>query len=1025
MLRFLIYRPVAVLITTLSLVVLGLVVFRQIPVSLLPNIAVPEITVQVSYPSASARELQQAVVQPLRQQLQQVSHVADLEATIQDGLALVKLRFDYGTDVHLAYIETNEKIDALMGSLPRDMERPRVLKANAGDIPVFNLNVSRTQSDYESETKNVGIAKPEEQRSLSLLREFGGFSDFCDNVIRRRIEQLPEVALVDMTGLAQPEIVVVPDRAKMQSLGLTEQRLAEVLRQNNVELGNVTVKDGFYQYNVRFASALRTPKDIENIYFKTSTQPEARLLQLKEIANVTLREQKSKGVYTFNGQRAVCMAIIKQSDAQLLQLRTKLNELVENLRQDYPHLTFSVSQDQTELLEVSINNLLGNLLTGALLTFVMIFFFLNDRKLPFLIGLVIPVSLIVTFLGFYLLGLSINIVSLAGLVLGMGEIIDSAIIITENIEDYREQGYSLDEACIEGAGEVIGPLFTSVLTNSAVFLPLIFMSGIAGALFFDQAVSVSLALGVSLLCSYTLVPVLYRLAHRSASKSAYQRRPPTWLARKAERGYSWLFDVTFRFKATFVVGLMLLLGLGIWAFWQVPKQGMPSVSQTELQAKIDWNEPISVEENEQRIKNLMYENTLKPLYVSAFVGQQQFLLNRELQQNFNETTLSLRVDNNVAFGQLQQQIQATLTKRFSLANVTFGAAKNVFEQLFNTAEPPVQLRVSSQESQSVLSVSEAEQVRQILLNHKIPVAPTALQKQMEVRVSKEKLLRYEVSEERLFEVLKTLFDQNALGTLKAEQRYVPLVMGSPPDQTETLLQNAMVFNAQNQPIPVHTLIETRFYTDYKTLHAGKEGNFLPFDLPNIVASERVNAALKAQGFLVKTTGAYFRNQAIIGELGWVILVAIALLYFILSAQFESLMQPLIVMITIMFGLTGALGLLYAAGNSLNVMSAIGMVVLLGILDNDSILKIDTMNRTRDQLGLMASMKEAGRRRLKSQLMTALTTILGVLPVLFSGGLGSELQQPLALVIIGGMTLGLLISITLIPLLYFWTSSFKL
>ncbi len=1017
MLRFLLYRPVAVLITTFALVVLGLVVFRQIPVSLLPDIAVPEITVQVSYPSATARELQQAVVQTLRNQLQQVSHVADLEATTQDGLALLKLRFDYGTDVHLAYIETNEKIDAALGSLPRDMERPRVLKANAGDIPVFNLNV--IQSDYKSDTQNVGISNPDEPQANQLDGDFVQTSEFCENVIRRRIEQLPEVALVDMTGLARLEMVLTPDRAKMQSLGLTEQRLAEILRQNNVDLGNITIKDGFYQYNIRFASALRTRQDVENIYFKTSAQPDARLLQLKDVAKVEQREQKQKGMYTFNGQRAVCLAIIKQSDAQLLQLRTKLNALVQDLRQDYPNLTFSVSQDQTELLEVSINNLLGNLLTGALLTFVMIFFFLNDRKIPLLIGLVIPISLIVTFLGFYLLGLSINIVSLAGLVLGMGEIIDSAIIIVENIEDYRERGHPLDEACAEGAGEVIGPLFTSVLTNSAVFLPLIFLSGIAGALFFDQAVSVSLALGVSLLCSYTLVPVLYRLIYRS--QPHYQHRPPTWLARQAERGYNALFEGAFRFKKTFLVGLGLLLLSAIWFFSNIPKQGMPTVSQTELEVSIDWNEPISVEENTRRLSALLTQQTVKPVYVSGFVGQQQFLLNRDMQQNFNEARLSLKVANNQAFEQQKNQLQNMLQSQFPTATVQFGAAKNVFEQLFNTSAPPVQLRVSSQQSQLVLNTEQAQQVRELLLKNNVYTAPIAQQKQLKISILNERLMLYDVSAERLYETLKTIFSENNLGTLKAEQRYVPLVLGGASDRAATLLQNATVLNNKGQAVAISTLIETGFSTDYKMLHSDKEGNFLAFDLTQNSDYQLIERQLEQNGFLVKITGAYFRNQRVIQELGWVLLVAVALLYFILAAQFESLAQPLIVMITIVFGLTGALGLLYAAGSSLNVMSAIGMVVLLGILDNDSILKIDTMNRSRATMGLVTAIKEAGRRRLKSQLMTFLTTILGVMPVLFSGGLGAELQQPLALAIIGGMTVGLFISLTLIPLLYYWQS----
>ena len=1001
MIRFLLYRPIAVLITTLALVILGLVVFRQIPVSLLPDIEVPEITVQVSYPSATARELQQTIVKTLRNQLQQVNHLADLEASTQDGLALLKLRFDYGTNVHLAYIETNEKIDASLGALPKDLERPRVLKANAGDIPVFNLNVS-----------------PQTPKN-----DFLEISEFCENVIRRRIEQLPEVALVDITGLARPEMVIIPDRAKTLSLGISEQYLAEVLRQNNFDLGNVTVKDGFYQYSIRFASALRTKQDVENIYFRTSAKADARLLQLKDIASVTLREQKQKGLYTFNGKRAICLSIIKQSDAQLLELRKKLTSLTSELQKDYPELQFSTSQDQTELLEISINNLISNLVTGALMTFVMIFFFLNDRKIPFLIGIVIPVSLTITFLGFYLLGLSINIVSLAGLVLGMGEIIDSAIIIVENIEDYRAKGHKLDAACEEGASEVIGPLFTSIMTNSAVFLPLLFLSGIAGALFFDQAVSVSLALGVSLLCSYTLVPVLYRLVFaKSEQLKGYVHRPPTWLARKAEHIYDWLLTTAFRYKKSYLFALFILLFLGGFCFMNITKQGMPTVSQTELQAHIDWNESVSVEENTNRLNKLLVNIKTKVGYVSGFVGQQQFLLNRDLQQNFNEATLSIKIDNNADFNSLQNEIKSKVIAKFPKAQIQFSAAKNVFQQLFNSTEPALQLRVSSQQSQAIVPIIEAEQLRNTLTNNNLKTEPIALQKQYQINILHDRLLFYDVNLERLYDVLKTIFSENNLGTLKAEQKYVPIVLGGLSENTETLLQSSVVMNNKNQYIPVRELITTQNTTDYKTLLSGKEGNYVAFDFAKMSENlqNKISNLIPKNSYVVAFSGSTFRNQKMIEELGWVILVAVALLFFILTAQFESLTQPLIVMVTILFGIMGAICFLYFANNSLNVMSAIGMVVLLGILDNDSILKIDTMNRTRAELGLMEAIKDSGRRRLKSQLMTFLTTILGVLPVLFSGGLGSELQQPLALSIIGGMTAGLLISLTLIPLLYFWT-----
>ncbi len=1018
MVRFLLYRPIAVLITTLSIVGLGLLTFTQIPVSLLPEIAIPEITVQVSYPNTSARELHKAIMKPLKNQLLQVNHLADLTAESRDGLAIIKLAFDYGTNINLAYIETNEKIDALMGSLPRDMPRPKVIKASASDIPVFNINVSYKNPPSPLERGQGGEA------------DFLALSEFCENVLKRRIEQLDEVALVDLSGLSLPEMVVIPDRAKLLSLGMNEQTLTQILQRNNVELGNLTVKDGQYQYNIRFNSVLRSKQDIENVYFKIG---ETRLLQIKDIATIKLRAQKLRGFYTYNGQRAIVMSVIKQADAQLLDLRTTLQNLSKEFEKDYPQLAFHISQDQTELLDLSINNLISNLLIGGLCAFVVIFFFLGDLKAPILIGITIPISLIVTFLCFYLFGISINVVSLAGLVLGIGMVVDSAIIVIENIEQFRAEGKPLDEACIAGTNEVMMPLFTSILTNSAVFLPLVFISGIAGALFSDQAAAVSLALGISLLTSFTLIPVLYRLFYFKQKTSIYTPKPNSWLMRQVEKVYHFIMHLVFKYKMVAITFFFALIIVSIFLFFAIPKQGMPNISRTELEVKIDWNEAITVEENEARIAKLMANvNMLKEkqiatqiLYTSAFVGQQQFLLNRDLQQNFNEALLSLKVTDKQVFEDLQNNFKHYFQKKHPQATVSFSAAKNVFEQLFSTNQKMLEAHLISNQQAEVPTPTQVEKVYTQMLKQNLQTNPPALQNRLYVKILKEKLLFYDVDYERVFITLKTIFNENNLGNLKAEQRYIPIILGGEEQQVSTLLSQTTVLNSKGQTINLTNLIAISTQQDYKSFFSGSEGDFIPFafDIPTEqVMQTQAHLQKIAQGegnLTINFSGAYFRNLSFIKELGIIILVAIGLLFFILSAQFESLLQPFIVMIAVIFGLTGAMLLLFFAGNSLNVMSAIGMIVMIGIVDNDSILKIDTMNKGREILSLMESIKVAGQRRLKAQLMTSLTTILGLAPTLFSSGLGAELQIPLALSVIGGMLLGTFISISFIPLMYWF------
>lgn len=1050
MTRYLLHRPIAVCTVTLVLAVLGLLALRQLPVSLLPDIPIPEITVQISYPAASAQELQRSIEQPLRNQLLQVNHVDDIQSVVQDGQAVLTLHFDYGTNIRLAYLETNEKIDAILGRLPRDLERPKVIRAGAGDLPVFTLNVWPRAGSRD---------------------DFLALSEFCENVLKRRIEQLPDVALVDATGLAQPEAVVQADPGKLASLGLTDRQLADLLKQANLQPGNFTVREGPYQYNIRFGSVLQTQHDIEGLYLavggmsgqgasaqndprisyfadnvqqagESQTATPRRLIALRDVAHVSLHEQPLKGTYSFNGQRAVGMAIIKQSDAQLLHLRHELDKLLHQFQTDYPQLQFALSQDQTELLDLAISNLVSNLLTGALLTFVMVFFFLRDRRLPLLIGLVMPVSLAITFLGFYGLGLTINIVSLAGLVLGVGEIIDSAIIIIENIEEYRENGATVEEACVRGTDEVIRPLFTSVLTNSAVFLPLLLLSGLAGALFFDQAVSVSLALAVSLLCSYTLVPVLYYLLYRKRQVTPSHPSPDSrgggnttpiaykepMVMRWLEAAYNLVFTGAFRFRWGLLVSLSLLLAGAIWMVGRINKQGMPTVSRTELEVLINWNEPLTVAENQRRLALVLTGLKTAPTYISAFVGQPQFMLNQTgLQQTENETLLSLQANSEQDYAQLTHELTRRMQAQFPGVVVEMRPARNIFEQLFNTTEPALRLKLYNTHGPDAIAPEQADRINQYLRQRGVAVNAIGQQKQLLVQLQADKLLLYDVDEELVIQMLKTTFNNNQLMTLASDQRLIPVVLTTPQQANWQLV---FVPNRQKQPIPLSRLVTVTPSAYYKAIYADKEGVFVPADL---ITTVEITQALSLQqqlqrhfpDVLPSWSGRYFRDQQYLTELGWIVLVAIALLFCILTAQFESLQQPLIVMLIIVLGLAGAIWALYFVGDSLNILSVIGMVVLIGLLDNDSILKIDTMNRGRETLSLMESIRQAGLRRLKSQMMTYLTTVLGLLPVLFSGGLGAELQRPLALAVMGGMSVGVLVSWTVIPVLYWFIENRKI
>lgn len=997
MLHFLLLRPVAVLMSAFGLVALGVVSLRMLPVSLLPDVPIPEVSVQVSYPNTSARELENVVVMPLRNQLLQVGKLRDIRSQSRNGGAVLVLEFDFGTNTDLAFIEVNEKIDQAMDYLPRELERPRVIKANVSDIPVFYLSV--VPKILDSLSANA--------RTQALLE----LSEFTRIVLKRRLEQLPQIAFVDVSGYAEPEVVITPDAATLQSLGLTERDLELLLQQNNLSLGSIVLQENQYQYNVRFLSSLSSVQDIEQISFNHR----GRVLQLGEIANIQLQMQSRQGLYLHNAKESVVFSIYKQADAQLFDLKKDFDELLIALQKDYPQLDFYISNDQSELLAISINNLLSSLGYGTLFAFVVVLLFFREWRLPLLIGLTVPISLIIGFLGFYLLDISINIISLAGLILGVGLLVDNSIIVIENIRQQRRMGLTLAKACVVGGNEVIRPLISSVLTTCAIFLPLIFLSGIAGALFYDQAVSITIVLFTSLIAAYILIPVLVNVIEAKRNDL-----PKTGNNSSSNRKYLYNKVIGINLK-TPLLSILIFTGVIVSIYWlilKIPKEGFPQLTRDALEMKIDWNEPINALENERRVKALLesLQNGLNA--TNAFVGEQQFLL-LEQNQTTNEAILVLYFSIDTP-ETIISKINQYCSRKFPKATFSIAPLKNIFDEIFGGARPALIAHIQSVKSQQTPSPEEVASLLARLQEQQITYELLPQQEVYSIAILKERALQYDVSYEFIYSKLQTLLGQHASGTMKMANAYIPIFLSAAERNFNELLETATVENQKRQALPLKFFIRLEKQTDAKIITANKSGEALELKLPNskLEEAEKIRQNAEQHGNLSITfSGQLFENQKLIKEVSLVGLISLVLLYFILAAQFESLLQPIIVLLTVPVGIGGAFGLLLLSGQSLNLISLIGLVVMAGIGVNDAILKVDTINRLIKIHSLKEAIHIAGERRLNAIIMTSLTTILALMPVLFSAGLGAELQQPLAYAIIGGLTMTTIASIYFIPVLY--------
>lgn len=996
MLRTLLHRPIAVTMTLIAIVTLGVLAFDRIPVSLMPDIDVPRIVVQMAAQGSSAREIEQRMVKPMRQQLSQVTGLQNIESTSRTDAGTVTLSFSPGTDMSMSFIEVNEKIDRAMSSMPKDMERPKVMKIGALDIPAFYIDVTGGKTEQTSR----------------LVR----------NVISKRLEQVPEVAMVDYSGMVGTQIAIIPDPMRIAGLGISNSEIEKAVSDNNVVLEALSVRDGIYRYTIHFDSQILSVSDIENIYIRH----EGRLLQIKDICKVEEMPADRKGIVTSDGKPAITMAVIKQSDAQMSTLQGRIDTLMTQIEKDYPELQLHITRDQTRLLSYSMDNLQWNLILGIIMASVVLFFFIGGWRMPLLVIISIPLSLVLTLLCFYVIGVSLNIISLSGLILGVGMIVDNAIIVMDNI---RQKKACDDRTIVQSVKEVFMPMLSSVLTTCSVFVPLIFLSGTAGALFFDQAMGITIALFCSLAVASIVVPVYFRLLYRRkefGSRAKENRMIMRWY----EKGIRFTFRNGRKMILAFAGCIVMILAVSP----MIRKERMPVLPHDDAIVTIDWNAGITPEENDRRVKEVL---KAAGKYVTSFttmVGGQDFILSHTRNITSSEAVCYIKSATADDCRKARETMMDYVAKHYPKAKTEAELATNIFDMIFSTDEPDLQIRLQNR-SGGRPAVEQTRTVTDSLRLHfpELNIQHLATETYLQYQTDAQQMAYYKVTYQQLYLRFRELLGSNNIYDINSGGESVPVIIGTDGRDADVLLGNT-IRNADGIDIPLEYLVKESRKEGYKHLTAGDEGEYAAIDIETAGDGE-VRKVMDyvsritdddARNLQATFTGNYFSSRTMVWELAMVMLVAVMLLYFILAAQFESLLQPVIILAEVVIDVALVMLALFVCGETLNVMSMIGMVVMCGIIINDSILKVDTINRLYRQavaangvtrVTLLRSIVTAGHQRLRPIIMTSLTTILAILPLLQRGDMGSALQFPLSFTIIVGMTVGTMVSLFFVPLVY--------
>lgn len=1012
MIKYLIRRPVAVTMIVIAVIVMGIFAIKSIPVSLMPAIDIPQVTVQTDVPGYSVQEIEKKIVAPLRSQLSHVPGVKSITSDSRMDVGSIFLKFEPGADMNMLFIEVNEKIDMAMGSMPKDVDRPKVIKASATDIPAFYLDVA-----FKNGTGNE-----------SNSARFAQLSDFARNVVCRRLEQLPSAAMVDVSGIASTEITCVPNESRLAALGMTVDDLQRTLADNDIQISALTVADGIYRYKVHFDSQVLNADDVANIYINH----DGRMLQIKDLCDVDVHTATRKNILRHNGKNCITLAVIKQNSARMDELKTAVDGVIDDLKKNYPDIEFSVTRDQTELLAYSIDNLEWNLLAAAFFTSVVLMLFMRRWRLALLVAMSIPLSLIVTLLCFRIIGITLNIISLSGLILGVGMIVDNSIIVIDNIMQKLRDGKHLADAVADGTREVFTPMLSSVLTTCSVFLPLIFIGGMAGALFFDQSMGITIALFASLAVSMIVLPVYFNVLYRKIhSKKQTDQQPASdkyevskandMIFRWHERTQAWMFGHR---RLCMVLFLMCIPGLaGIYMISE--KQQVPEISYTDAIMYVDWNAGISVEENDRRIADALQGSKAKLQTTTTMCGSQDFLLFHTRDITSSEALVYFKCLSTSDFEDAKHLMQQYIEKTHPEASVEFSPSGNLFDLIFSSGEPDLRIMLqdnNGQRPQLTQAIQLTDSLRKAFPEVAIP--PVVTEANLQLTADMEQMTMYGITFSQLCSRLRQIAGTNEALRINQGAGDVPVIMGQRGADRQQLLTGT-IKSKDGVDIPLSLIMKESMHNEYKHLYGSEGGEYYPIDIKaegwqiRDMLKYVKEYELRHDNIHIVTGGDYFTSRQMVVSLIWVLTVALLLLFFILAAQFESMVQPLIILSEIAVDVFIVLLTLKLLGMSIDIMSMTGIIVMAGIVINDSILKIDTINRhRRDGLPLMEAIEKAGSERLLPIIMTSLTTIFSLLPFMSRGSIGADMQFPLSLAILIGMIVGTLVSIFFVPIVYY-------
>ncbi len=1011
--RFSVNRPRLTMMVCLIIFIIGGMAFRRLPIDLMPDITYPTLSVYANYENASPEEIEELVTRPIEEAMSAVPGVEEVTSDSEEGSSSVRVSFSWGTDLDAAASDVRDRLDRVIRSLPEDMDRPMLRKFDPSSMPIMIMGASSNLD------------------SIQIRR-------IIDDQVKYRIERVPGVAALDVWGGLEREIHVNLDVDKVKARGIPLDQVLGSISAAKVTLPAGNVEHGNYQIIVRTPGEYT---DLTQIRETVVAEKDGVFVQLKDIADIEDTHQKITRIVRVNGKPGIQLSITKQSGKNTVEVAERVLQEVKNINRDIPQIRLIPIIDSSDYIKRSISSVSSSAIYGGIFAVFVLLFFLRNIRSTAIVAVAIPLSVVATFVLIYFYGFTINIMTLGGLALGIGMLVDNSIVVLENIYRLQESGLKSKQAAIQGSEEVASAVIASTLTTVAIFLPLIFVEGMSGVMFKQLAIVVSFALLCSLLVSLAVIPMLASKYLRHVGIEHFKKdtifkklfRTSSRMLAGLENLYRNILQYALVHRARVLIGAAFILILSLLMISFIGVELMPQGDEGEVRVYGDLEVGTRLSLTDEKFKYIDKVVTGEVPEIKSMVTS----IGGWSETHEGSIRISLVPQSERS--RSSEEIAQELRKRLSGIpgmSIRTRAGTGMFTRMLagrggGSERIEIEIRGFDLNIADNLAKQIEDAVKEVEGITDTRISRETGKPEYLVNVNRERAADMKLTVASIARMLQTSIGGSTAGYYREDgNEYRILVRLKDAENLELNdILNLTILNSDGEPVILKNVVDVAMHSGPVEIERRDQervvtvtANYAERDMGSILGDikDRLQEIPVPRGFDIGFTGEYEQQQETFGELAVVMVLALLIVYMVMVSLYESFRDPFVVMFSIPPAAIGVVWMLFITGTTFNMQSIIGCIMLAGIVVNNAIVLVDHINllRVRDKMPLKDAIEEAGRRRLRPILMTAFTTILALTPMATGFGEGGEFQAPLARAVVGGLLSATLITLVVVPVVYY-------